>query len=72
MVTERECVVISDDDGEATETENTGKVSNIIKLQLFKARGGGKWHFSSFCIFDNSYWRRTKRKKPDQNLTLRF
>ena len=36
MVTERECVVISDDDGEATETENTGKVSNIIKLQLFK------------------------------------
>ena len=34
--------------------------------------GGGKSGFSSFHIFDQSCWIRTRRKKPDRNLTLRF
>ena len=34
--------------------------------------GGGKSRFSSFHIYDQSCWRRTRRKKPDRNLTLRF
>ena len=33
--------------------------------------GGGKSRFSSFYIFDQSCWRRTRRKKLDRNLTAR-
>ena len=34
--------------------------------------GGGKNHFFSSHVFDQSCWRGTRRKKPDRNLTLCF
>ena len=44
---------------------------NILE-KLRPEGGGGISRFSSFYIFDQSCWRRTRRKKPDRNLTLRF
>ena len=47
-------------------------VSPLVLLRPEREGGGGKSRFSSFHIFDQSCWRRTRRKKTDRNLTLRF